>query len=237
MGSPIRWCRKYFVGARQPAALEMSERARAVATRSLQRHSREAGEASRQLNSQLESGFTLIELTVVALIMIILLSIAIPTFLAVRSSGRNRAAQADLHTALQAAQRMYISTANYSNVTATALQQVEPSLSYVEAGACGRQVCNSSGPNDIVVLTTPYGNPQAIEFASWSASGTCWFLLNLQDSWPNDPMGSYTDPAPTTAGTYYGKLSMSSSKSCNITGRNIGVNGGGWATSFGAAQG
>jgi type II secretory pathway pseudopilin PulG len=173
----------------------------------------------------------------VALILIVLLSIAVPTFLAVRSSGRNRAAQANLNTALQAAQRLYISTASYSNVTASALQQAEPSLTYIEAGGCGQQVCNSSAPNDIVVLTTPYGNPQAVELAAWSSSGTCWFLLSLQDSWPSDPMGSYTDPAPTTAGTYYGKLAMSSSKSCNITGRNVGVNGGGWASTFSAAQG
>ncbi len=184
-----------------------------------------------------EDGFTLVELTVVALILIVLLSIAIPTFLSLRSSGRNRAAQSNLNTALQAAERLYIPNASYSNVTAVTLHHAEPSLTFVQAGACGSQVCNSSGPSDVVVWSTPYGNDQAVEFAAWSSSGTCWFMLSLQDSWQSDPMGSYTNPAPSTAGTYYGKLTMSSSKGCNIVNDNVGVNGGGWANSFSAAKG
>ncbi len=47
-----------------------------------------------------ESGFTLIELMVVLLILAILLAIAIPTFLGVTGGANDRSAQSNLNTAL-----------------------------------------------------------------------------------------------------------------------------------------
>ncbi|MGH9068488.1 MAG: prepilin-type N-terminal cleavage/methylation domain-containing protein [Acidimicrobiales bacterium] len=50
-----------------------------------------------------DGGFNLIELAVVLLVIAILLAIAVPTYLGVRTSAQNRAAQTDLHNGLVAA--------------------------------------------------------------------------------------------------------------------------------------
>jgi len=54
-----------------------------------------------------ESGFTLIELMVVLLIMAILMAVAIPTFLGVRSGAQDRSAQSDLTNAIISAKTIY----------------------------------------------------------------------------------------------------------------------------------
>src|SRR5580700_9125056 len=57
-----------------------------------------------------ESGFTLIELMVVLLIIAILLAIAIPTFLGVTSSANDRAVQSNLTNGLTEAASQYQSS-------------------------------------------------------------------------------------------------------------------------------
>ncbi|MER3521874.1 MAG: hypothetical protein C4317_06775, partial [Acidimicrobiia bacterium] len=77
-----------------------------------------------------DEGFTLIELMVVVLIIAILISIAIPTFLGARRRAQNRAAQSNLRNALTTEKTYYVDTQRYTDVPAQ-LQQVENSLLWV----------------------------------------------------------------------------------------------------------
>lgn len=77
-----------------------------------------------------EEGFTLIELMVVVLIIAILLAIAIPTFLGARERAQDRAAQSNLRNALTAEKVNYTDTQAYTDNTASAMTNIEPSLTY-----------------------------------------------------------------------------------------------------------
>src|SRR6202034_2562273 len=78
-----------------------------------------------------EAGFTLIELMVVLLIMAILLAIAIPTFLGVKSGAYDRSTQSNLTNALTSAGAGYASGGAYATtptLEVTALQSAEPNI-------------------------------------------------------------------------------------------------------------
>jgi len=81
-----------------------------------------------------EEGFTLIELMVVVLIIAILLAIAIPTFLGARERANDRAAQSSLRNGLTAAKTLYTDSQNYQSATDTALEAVEPSITFKPTG-------------------------------------------------------------------------------------------------------
>ncbi len=82
-------------------------------------------------DAEVDSGFTLIELMVVLLILAILLAIAIPTFLGVTGGANDRAAQSNLNTAMTNA-KSAASEANqtYGGVTLGQLQTNEPSITW-----------------------------------------------------------------------------------------------------------
>ncbi len=87
-----------------------------------------------------DEGFTLIELMVVVLIIAILISIAIPTFLGARRRAQNRAAQSNLRNALTAEKTYYVDTQVYTDVVAN-LQAVENALQWVQNGAVNATNC------------------------------------------------------------------------------------------------
>ena len=84
--------------------------------------------AARMRNS---AGFTLIELLVVIIIIAILASIAIPTFLGQRQRAQDTAAYSLIRNGLTAVQAAFVETADYTQITPAALGAIEPSIVWV----------------------------------------------------------------------------------------------------------
>ena len=140
-----------------------------------------------------EAGFTLIELMVVLLIMAILIAIAIPTFLGVTSSAKNRAAQSNLRNALTAVQSYEAGNQTYSGLTYTILQSREPSLSVVDSNTT---VAKGTNQVSLEVGTTNYAT---VVLAAEASDGVCYGILTFNGSVSHSNLDSNIN----TAGTYY----------------------------------
>jgi len=81
-----------------------------------------------------QRGFTLIELLVVIIIIAILCTIAIPTFLGQRQHAQDAAAYTLVRNALTALQGAFVDTVDYTKITAADLQTIEPSIHFVDGG-------------------------------------------------------------------------------------------------------
>src|ERR1700728_5310292 len=114
-----------------------------------------------------EAGFTLIELMVVLLIMAILLAIAIPTFLGVKTGAQDRAVQSNLTDGLTSAKAAYANGGTYAATAAevTALGSAEPNITFESTAA-------TQGSNNLSVATSTDG--QELLLIGYSQSGQCW---------------------------------------------------------------
>jgi type IV pilus assembly protein PilA len=81
-----------------------------------------------------ESGFTLIELMIVVLIIGLLVGIALPTFLGARTRAQNTAAISDLRTGLSASKVYFTDDDSYLGFDAAQAETLEPSLQWADAG-------------------------------------------------------------------------------------------------------
>lgn len=81
----------------------------------------------KRLKSKPESGFTLVELMIVVLVIAILIAIAIPTFLGARERAQNRTAQANLQTATKAESAYNAGDANAGFTASAAIMAAEES--------------------------------------------------------------------------------------------------------------
>lgn len=132
-----------------------------------------------------EGGFTLTELAVAMLVVGILSSIAIPSFLGSRNGGYYKEAQASVDAALIAAQQHYAQYGDYSDSMTTTcpsstrfdddLQKLDPTIDFVDAYTA------STGPRVVSVQAMPSYNSnnedlgcQVFYAMALSRSGTCW---------------------------------------------------------------
>ena len=167
----------------------------------------------------LDSGFTLIELMVVLLIMAILLAIAIPTFLGVKGGAQDRAAQSNLNTALTNAKAVYGNNQSYGSTSAAlqaSLSSTEPSLTFTTG------LNASTGQNVISVETDAGGGGSpagsAIILTNLSSSGDCWAILTNEvnvGSGDKNADGLATGWPETTGGTWYSVWKSSATAPCS----------------------
>jgi type IV pilus assembly protein PilA len=87
-----------------------------------------------------EHGYTLIEITLVVLILGLLIAIAVPSFLGAKQRANDRAAQTGLRHALTNAKSIYPDTDSFLNATPTGLHQVETSLTFATGVSTGPKV-------------------------------------------------------------------------------------------------
>ena len=133
-----------------------------------------------RVRAQSESGFTLVELLVVMLILGLLAAIAIPAFFNQRTKAQDAEAKSTVKTA-QTALETYATDNNgsYANATRTSLKNIEPTLSDA-----------TSGDNAITVLTVA---SNAYTITVRSASGNTFTIQRATD-------GSLTYPCTPTGG-------------------------------------
>ena len=137
-----------------------------------------------------EKGFTLIELMVVVLIIAILLAIAIPTFLRIRRSAQDRAAQSAVSQALKSEEAFYNEGNEVFTLDGTELETGESSINYFGAGMVGPTCAGyADGPNCVEVTLI---SPTEVMLTAQSANGTYWALRDVEVA-----------AAPTDVGTFY----------------------------------
>lgn len=150
-----------------------------------------------------QSGFTLIELMVVVMIIAILVGIAIPAFLGARKRAQDTAVKSNLRNGLATAQTVFTDNQAYGDSAAllASLAGEEPSLTFVGNGV------DSTKAKEISVKTAKIGTSATedeIVLASASASGKCFFLRHVatagaEDASSNPISGSYMAETSTNA--------------------------------------
>lgn len=113
-----------------------------------------------------QRGFALIELMVMALVIGVLASIAIPTFLSARERRQDATARSSLRTALSTANVLFTDTRSYGTADISALGRSEPSLAFTDAATA------SDGPRRVSV----HHDADSLALAAKSESGTCFLL-------------------------------------------------------------
>jgi type IV pilus assembly protein PilA len=165
-----------------------------------------------------ETGFTLIELMVVLLIMAILLAIAIPTFLGVKSGAYDRSTQSNLTNALTSAKAGYANGGSYATAAsaeAVILTSAEPNLNFLTAAP------TAAGGNSVVVGVSTDG--QELILVGWSQSGTCWAAEDNEGV----VTGAITG-GDASNGDFYEHWTYATATPCNVA--NISTAG--WASHY-----
>jgi type IV pilus assembly protein PilA len=131
-----------------------------------------------------DAGFSLVELMVVLLILGVLLSIAIPTFLGTQGAADDRSAQSNLNTALTDAltqyqnngQTYWINGSANAVAFASALTSAQLSMSFM-AGSSGTSTTqgSSNSLSNISVAVSADGN--GLVLAAYSVPGNCFYVV------------------------------------------------------------
>ena len=143
-----------------------------------------------------ESGFTLIELMVVVLIIAILVAIAVPTFLNQRQNAQNRSAQSDLRNALSSVKAYYAENQDFTETVAD-MQAIEPNLDW--GGDVALEV-NGAGPTgQIVCLAVVSGTGNVYAIFDNASAGTEYGLGDGTD----DDVSPYGAGCPAAAPAHF----------------------------------
>jgi len=129
----------------------------------------------------------LLELIVVVAIISLIIAIALPTFTAARSTAQDHAAQANLRTALVAANTAFLSSSDQSfdSVTPATLSANEPSLRW-SSSELTTGIGTISAINGCVGSGSSCqpGDPYAVGLADDAGNGRCWYAFQTDNDAP-----------------------------------------------------
>jgi len=134
-----------------------------------------------------ERGFTLIELMVVVMIIGVLVTIALPTFLGTRTRAYDAAARSDIRNAFAAEKAFYSDNVTYTTDPAT-MTAIEAAITYLPG--------DTPLVTDVVYLDLD-PIPNTIYVSALSESGTCLYLREIDGA----GAGFASDPACGVADT------------------------------------
>jgi type IV pilus assembly protein PilA len=207
---------------------------------------RESQTAELEGGGTAESGFTLIELMVVLLIIAILLAIAIPTFLGVTGSANDRASQSNLTNGITEAAAVYQGANQSFSTIAAALVTSAPEFSWVAVGATPTAGSNQIGVFPVDVAAS--ADQQGVVLATLSKTGTCWWVAQLAAAPVSVATTGFIRAAAgaagaqqvaganiTTAGTYYAKSTANDAAHCQANYIETPAAGFNWGSSYSSA--
>ena len=141
----------------------------------------------RLCDERLEEGFTLLELIVVIAVIGVIVGVAVPMFFGVRSRAQDTAAQADLRTALVAANTAYIDTDQQTlgQLNLDLLTAAEPGIHWAADSHTTGVGSLAAYPG--VVQETGNG---AIGLAVDAGDGKCWFAFQSDNEAPQNGWAS-----------------------------------------------
>lgn len=168
-----------------------------------------------------EAGFTLIELLVVLVIIGILLSIAVPTFLGSRANAQNSAVEQTMRNGLNDMQAYYVGSDSFVGLDAAVMQSKDPSIKWTTGAAY------YTTPANVVLYVQGYipggtAIGQSAALMELSASGECYELAQINS--PESTAIQSGSTGVTGVGTWYAEF-----PSYRYNGQNA-CSGTGWAS-------
>jgi type IV pilus assembly protein PilA len=120
-----------------------------------------------------EDGFTLLELMMVILIIGILIAVLTPTFLGASTRAKDRAAQANLRSALTGAKSWYLGTPDYTGLNVPAgllsLKTDTGGLTFLAA---------ASAPSSNKTISVNGVSASQVIISGRSTSGSCFYIFD-----------------------------------------------------------
>ncbi len=138
-----------------------------------------------------ENGFSLIELMVVVLVIAVLISLALPTFLGARQRAEDRSSQTNVRNAMTAAMVLFADDADFASVNATTLADVEPGIDFVDAN-----VVVTPGQVGFAVQA----GDERVTMVALSDSGDCFYMQTDRGNTVNTSADQFAFRALTAGG-------------------------------------